>query len=136
LALEPGVATTIKVSEEDGQGPKGISAEEFDARFDRGEDVSEYVDCRRGVHHEPPLRSLVGRIWQSVARNFRVRGPIKLPSLDYLLDVIEKQGQGALERQGIPLDVALSDIVNFEDFLVKRRELLVGMINDFLRGFE
>ena len=59
----------------------------------------------------------------------------KKPS-DYLLDVIEKQGQGALERQAIPLDVSLYDIANFESFLVERRQLLAGVINDFLKSFE
>jgi hypothetical protein len=59
----------------------------------------------------------------------------KEPS-EYLPQVVEKQGQGALERQAIPLDAAFYEIDQFESFLARRRELLSGVVNDFLRGFE
>lgn len=35
------------------KAPKQITSEEFDRKFEAGEDVSEYVDWQRAVKHEP-----------------------------------------------------------------------------------
>ncbi|MEQ9640397.1 MAG: DUF262 domain-containing protein [Alphaproteobacteria bacterium] len=55
----------------------------------------------------------------------------KEPSL-YLPDIVGKQGQEALTKQSIPSDVPLWQVGAYDDFLVRRRQLVAECLNEFL----
>jgi hypothetical protein len=56
----------------------------------------------------------------------------KQPS-DYLPEIIERQGNGALEAQLVPTDMSLLKVEDYRDFLKTRREALAACMNEFIR---
>jgi hypothetical protein len=87
----------------------------------------------KGQYDQKLINEIANMAFISARTNQRISN--KKPS-DYLPEVVEKQGQGALERQAIPLDAALYGVDQFESFLAKRRALLAETINWFLKSFE
>lgn len=57
----------------------------------------------------------------------------KQPSV-YLADIIEKQGQQALDAQLVPSDPALLQVENYREFLRMRREALAKRMNEFINA--
>ena len=57
----------------------------------------------------------------------------KQPSV-YLADIIEKQGQQALDAQLVPSDPALLLVENYREFLKMRREALAKRMNEFINA--
>ncbi|MGB3425882.1 MAG: DUF262 domain-containing protein [Castellaniella sp.] len=53
---------------------------------------------------------------------------------DYLLDIVNKQGEAALESQCVPVDPELWSTDNYRQFLKIRREVLAKRMNDFIRS--
>lgn len=51
----------------------------------------------------------------------------------YLVDIVEKQGQEALESQCVPVSAELWSTERYRDFLAYRREALAKRMNDFIR---
>jgi hypothetical protein len=54
-------------------------------------------------------------------------------AVDYLREVVAKQGSAALESQCVPLDETLWNTDRYRDFLIVRREALAARMNDFIR---
>jgi len=54
------------------------------------------------------------------------------PPAVYLADFLAKQGDALLALQGIPTNPALFGVESYRAFLVERRHILAGMLNDFL----
>jgi hypothetical protein len=54
------------------------------------------------------------------------------PPAQYFPPMIEKSGLAAFQTQCIPTDPALLGVDGYKAFLVKRRELIVARLNDFL----
>lgn len=55
----------------------------------------------------------------------------KLPA-EYLVEVVKKRGQAALENQCVPLDPALWTLERYTDFLTERRKLLAEKVNRYI----
>jgi hypothetical protein len=53
---------------------------------------------------------------------------------DYLLDIVNKQGEAALESQCVPVDPELWSTDNYRKFLKIRREALAKRMNEFIRS--
>ena len=56
----------------------------------------------------------------------------KRPPHDYLLQLVNENGDGELQKQCIPTDPDLWQVVNYDRFLQKRRELIAKRLNAFL----
>ena len=82
------------MSETNTQKPKTITAEEFDRKFDAGEDVSEYIDwskpLRPGEEPLPVRLTLPWNLLQKIDREAQARGM----SREALMEawIVEKAG--------------------------------------------
>ena len=51
---------------------------------------------------------------------------------EYLKNIISQLGEDTIIKQAVPLDDELLELSNYREFLVKRREMLKNVVNDFL----
>jgi len=54
--------------------------------------------------------------------------------VEYLRDIVAKQGASALETQKVPLDEGLWSLDRYRDFLAYRRDALAACMNGFIRA--
>jgi hypothetical protein len=53
--------------------------------------------------------------------------------VEYLAEIVQTQGQQALDSQLVPYDPALLTLANYREFLRVRREALAGRMNEFIQ---
>lgn len=54
------------------------------------------------------------------------------PPSEYMVEIVQKQGIGALQSQKVPIDVASLVVPNYRQFLSTRREALADCMNAFI----
>jgi hypothetical protein len=85
------------------------------------------------VLHKLLVNDIANRAFITSSTNVSVINN-RLPEI-YFSEIIENFGEIALKKQSIPLDRNLWKIENYEQFLRKRRQILVKEINNFLDSF-
>jgi hypothetical protein len=55
-------------------------------------------------------------------------------AVQYLADIVQKQGEVALSSQCVPLDPALWSVPAYKEFLSARRGALAERMNQFIAG--
>jgi hypothetical protein len=56
------------------------------------------------------------------------------PPNQYFPEVISLQGLNAIKDQCVPVDPELLEIENYKHFLVKRRQMLTDLVNNFVES--